>query len=153
MMAPEGQFRLDIDLGNADGVTGTPSIYVNGRKFPGELTVERLRDFLRGYARRPRAHSANTLTPAEASPTWAYASDCPAPKEPLNRCTREVEVDRRRPLVSPGKCPRARANVGDESSDGLMGRGQVWAFESARKIRKENAASSRKALTRTAPSY
>ena len=40
--------QADIDLGNANGVAGTPSVYVNGRKFAGELTVERLRDFIAG---------------------------------------------------------------------------------------------------------
>ena len=40
--------QADIDLGNANGVVGTPSVYVNGRKFAGELTVERLRDFIAG---------------------------------------------------------------------------------------------------------
>ena len=40
--------QADIDLGNANGVVGTPSVYVNGRKFAGELTVERLRDFIGG---------------------------------------------------------------------------------------------------------
>ncbi len=32
--------RADIDTGNAVGVDGTPSIYVNGRKFPG-LVIDR----------------------------------------------------------------------------------------------------------------
>jgi protein-disulfide isomerase len=38
--------RADIDTGNAVGVDGTPSIYVNGRKFGVLVTLEALRDFI-----------------------------------------------------------------------------------------------------------
>jgi protein-disulfide isomerase len=38
--------QADIDLGNSSGVDGTPSIYVNGRKFTGALTTDRLRGFI-----------------------------------------------------------------------------------------------------------